>query len=175
MWIYTRNVPRSMFNFCLEIQTVSKNQALSHFQDEKKSPYFKCSSPNRFRWLICPLQTTHSYQIRGGGSGGIECIKVTEQCLFHCNSQISNIFAYACKDQPDIRYEQILTTCYHMLPYMLLWIYPILLYNFNTITHVTAVFHKIVSILFSKNCSNMHNMLKYTYFNMLPHVTAVFL
>ena len=57
---------------------------------------------------------------RGGGSGGggVECIKVTEQCLFHCNSQMPNIFAYACKDRPDIRYEQILTTCYYMLPHV---------------------------------------------------------
>ena len=74
--------------------------------------------------FICPLQATHSYQIGGGGVsgggglGGIECIKVTEQCLFHCNSQMSNIIAYACKYQLDIRYEQILTTCYHMLPHV---------------------------------------------------------
>ena len=59
--------------------------------------------------FIGPLQATHSYQIggggggcQGGGLGGIECIKVTEQCLFHCNSQMSNIIAYACKYQLDI-------------------------------------------------------------------------
>ncbi len=125
IWIYTPNVQRSMFNFCLEIQTIMeiisvdfyksivshylvkplyhysaqgptmksnsapspqhnvahnvdytatvqhciggggggakfrksfkslrlslKNEALSHFQDEKKSPYFKSISPNPFR------------------------------------------------------------------------------------------------------------------------------
>ena len=75
--------------------------------------------------FIGPLQATHSYQMGGGGGGvrggglwGVECIKVTEQCLFHCNSQMSNIFAYACKYQLDIRYEQILTTCYPMLPHV---------------------------------------------------------
>ncbi len=82
MWIYTRNVPRSMFNFSLEIQTSLKNQALSHFQDEKKSPYFKCSSPNRFRWLYLPFTNYSFVPNQGGGSGGGDRVCKSNRTVF---------------------------------------------------------------------------------------------
>ncbi len=101
----------------------------------------------------------HTKSGGGGGQGGDRGYKSNRQYLFHCNSQMSNIFAYACKDQPDIRYEQILTTCYRTCYYEFILFY----YIISTQYHMLLLFFiKIVCILFSKNCSNMYNMLKYT-------------